>query len=116
MAPSQARKPSSLYLHCMAPCLSFVQSREYTAAWARCAQHARPGDIFCAIRRDAIDGVMMGILHDGERHQVNKTQIEEACLEARRRTLAVAIGSGQRSCGRSGAKAFVAADKSDAGV
>jgi hypothetical protein len=72
----------------MALCVSFVQSRHHTAAWARCVRRARAGDILCTVHRDAINGVMMGILHHSEPYHVNKEQIEEARIEAGARRLA----------------------------
>ncbi len=72
----------------MARCISFVQLQQHTAAWARCVRRARPDDVFCTIHRDAINGVMMGILHHTEPYHVTKEQIEEACLEAGARTIA----------------------------
>jgi len=72
----------------MARCISFVQLQQHTAAWARCVRRARPRDVFCTVHRDAINGVMMGILHHTEPYHVTKEQIEEACLEAGARTIA----------------------------
>jgi hypothetical protein len=72
----------------MARCISFVQSQQHTAGWARCERRARPDDVFCTVHRDAINGVMMGILHHTEPYHVTKEQIEEACLEAGARRIA----------------------------
>ena len=66
----------------MAICISFVRSRQCTAAWARCVRRARAGDVLCNAHRDAINGVTMGILHHSEPYHVTKQQIEEAKLEA----------------------------------
>jgi hypothetical protein len=66
----------------MARCVSFVRLGQHTAALARCVRRARAGDIFCTSHRDAINGVMMGILHHSEPYHVNQAQIEETCLEA----------------------------------
>jgi hypothetical protein len=52
-------------------------------------RRARAGDILCTVHRDAINGVMMGILHHSEPYHVNKEQIEEARLEAGARRLAL---------------------------
>lgn len=62
----------------MARCVSFARSQEHTAAWAQCVRRARPGDLFCTVHRDAINGVMMGILHHTEPYHVTKEQIEKA--------------------------------------
>ena len=72
----------------MARCASFVQSPEHAAAWARCGRGARAGDILCTVHRDAIDGVMMGILHHSEPYHVTKEQIEEARRQEGTRRLA----------------------------
>lgn len=45
------------------------------------ARTAGTGDMFCTVHRDAINGVMMGILHHTEPYHVTKEQIGEACLE-----------------------------------
>jgi hypothetical protein len=72
----------------MARCLSFVRSQRHAAAWARCVRRARPSDVFCTVHRDAINGVMMGILHRTEPYHVTKEEIEEARLGAGTRKLA----------------------------
>jgi hypothetical protein len=41
-------------------------------------RHARPGDVFCTVHRDAINGVMMDILQHTEPYHVTKERIEEA--------------------------------------
>ncbi len=94
----------------MARCISFVQLQQHTAAWARCVRRARPDDVFCTVHRDAINGVMMGILHHTEPYHVTKEQIEEACREAGARAIAfenaiamlnVPTGNGIRPGGKS---------------
>ncbi len=84
----RALTAGSASLHCMARCISFVQLQQHTAAWAQCVRRARPDDVFCTVHRDAINGVMMGILHHTEPYHVTKEQVEEACLEAGARAIA----------------------------
>jgi hypothetical protein len=84
----RALTAGSASLYCMARCISFVQLQQHTAAWARCVRRARPDDVFCTVHRDAINGVMMGILHHTEPYHVTKEQIEEACRDAGARTIA----------------------------
>jgi hypothetical protein len=84
----QALTAGSAQLRRMARCISFVRSRQDAAAWARCARRARPDDVFCTVHRDAINGVMMGVLHHTQPYHVTKEQTDEACLEAGTRTIA----------------------------
>jgi hypothetical protein len=72
----------------MARCVSFVQSQEHSAAWAPCLRRARRGDILCTVHRDAVNGVVMGILHHSEPYHATKEQIEEAYIGAGARELA----------------------------
>ena len=43
-------------------CASLVHSPRFASEWSRCPRPAEPGDLLCAAHRDALDGLVMGIL------------------------------------------------------
>jgi len=43
-------------------CASLVHSARHDAAWSACSRPAQRGDLLCAPHRDALNGLVMGIL------------------------------------------------------
>ena len=46
----------------MPRCASFVHSRHHASAWSRCPRPAQRGDMLCSAHRDALDGIVTGIV------------------------------------------------------
>jgi hypothetical protein len=56
----------------MTRCASFVHSPHHALAWSRCPRPAQLGDILCPAHRDALDGLVMGILEMNLSNHVNQ--------------------------------------------
>ncbi len=65
-------------------CIAFVHSAAHNELWTPCGRPAPPGDVFCSYHRDAIAGVVFGLLDRQGLASESESAEEDACREALR--------------------------------